>query len=68
MTITLTYRVRLPNGTTGPELTFTTDNVTAERGALAYAVAEIRAKLERHGDTRRTVVPLRITKATTEEG
>ena len=61
MQITLTYRVRLPNGITGPKLTFTTGKVTAERDPLVYAVAEVQSELERYGDTRRTVIPLHIT-------
>jgi len=61
MLITLTYRVRLPNGITGPKLTFTTDKVTAERDPLAYAVAEVQSELDRYHDKRRTVIPLHIT-------
>ena len=59
-TITLTYRVRLPSGITGPELTFLTSAPSIGRGdALQYAVAEVRAQLERNGVTRRDIVPIR---------
>ena len=57
--ITLTYRVRLPHGITGPELTHrTTAHRLGRTTAQQYAAAEVRADLERYGNTRREVLPV----------
>ena len=57
--IELPYRIRLPHGITGPELTHRTiAHRLGRTTAQQYALAEVRADLARYGNTRREVLPV----------